>query len=292
MSLPITDIVTPNGVKHRMIDKEDWYIEVLNDTGKGWVETQKLPRLLSIFSTDDSNPIFMDEYQVLKCYDLSQFSNDAIRVYENGKTKAPINYNDYQDKDIFHCHLLPIGTYYIGDPGYVMPEQDYATFLETYFASKESSGFFKFEDKKILIIDNMGDGFIPIYDDSYPDKKWSSLPIDHGMFAFIPFDYLTQECGLTKEFLLEKGCVMTFNYEGIDWGDDDDKPSDKELETYEVYLWDYTMCEVDGYTFFMDSDAEDAYNAIGKETIGIKFVHAMNTTDCNTILVETVKDEE
>lgn len=175
-------------------------------------------------------------------------------------------YKEIKNEKDYHCYKLPVGKYYVGDPVYVIPEDDWKTFLETYGASDVGNGFFQIKYNKILIINNRGDGELPLFwNQNDEDEPASYLGIDSGMFAFIPFDYLTQECGRTKEYLLDFGVIMTLDYEGCFWmGEDGEKPSAEELETIDVELWDYTMCEFDGYTIFMDHDAKDAYLAIGK----------------------------
>ena len=169
-------------------------------------------------------------------------------------------YKEIKDNTDCKCFEIPIGTYYIGDPGYVMDGEDYEKLVE--FSLGLNSGIFELKGKKILIIDNGGDGGVPIYfdHDLNSDEEWSSIGIDHGMFAFIPLDYLTEERGFTKESLLNSGVIMTFDWEGVDWGDDE--PSAEDLETIEVEHWEMKMVAVDGYTFFMCPDAEESYLAI------------------------------
>ena len=170
-------------------------------------------------------------------------------------------YKEIKDNTDYTCFEIPIGTYYIGDPGYVMDGEDYDKLVEFYM--DECSGIFELKGKKFLIIDNGGDGGVPIYSDhEESDEEWSSIGIDHGMFAFIPLDYLTEEMGSTQESLLNSGVIMTFNWEGVDWGDDE--PSAEDLETIDVDHWEMKMVEVDGYSFFMCPDAEETYLAIGK----------------------------
>ena len=114
---------------------------------------------------------------------------------------------------------LPKGTYYIGDPCYVLSNEDYQTLLnENDLLLKTEVVTFK--GKELFILgDGVGDGQFDITDisDDDEDEQWSSfISVDSGCWGVIPVELLIND-KMTEDMLWKAGMVIdSFDIEDED----------------------------------------------------------------------------
>ena len=157
----------------------------------------------------------------------------------------PINNNEPMKNTKDKSFTLPQGVYYIGDPSYVLSNEDYKTLLnENDLLLKTEVVTFK--GKELFILgDGLGDGqyeITDICDDE--DEQWSTfISVDSGCWGVIPVELLindeTSEDDLYKSGMLidstdiedENGPVNSFD---VDVTYEDNFPVSVDIMYYKV----------------------------------------------------------
>ena len=107
---------------------------------------------------------------------------------------------------------MPAGKYYIGDPCYVIADEDWGPLLEhaEYFSGTEGKA-----------VDWMGDllfsGSTAYGDGEYQDRKGNKYPVDAGMIGAVPWSHVDDEdratkCGLVVVFEDDWKCSSEDGY--------------------------------------------------------------------------------
>lgn len=89
-------------------------------------------------------------------------------------------------------HQLPAGSYYIGDPGYVIRDDDWDDYLDAWFAGEEWRG------KPVAAFGTKADG-------GFTDNLGRQYPVDAAMLAAVPMELVKD-----RDRALRDGEVITF----------------------------------------------------------------------------------
>lgn len=139
---------------------------------------------------------------------------------------------------------LEAGEYYIGDPCYVIADEEWDDFLDV-FISKDS-GFFEYKGHRFFVSSTAyGDG-------SYEDNFNNTYPVDAGLIGAIPMELVAQykerdgtlytfsepfvciACDMEDEGSISIGHIIIKTDEDMpqpdDWPPDDDWDEDDELD--------------------------------------------------------------
>lgn len=100
--------------------------------------------------------------------------------------------------------LSPSNTYYIGDPCYVFPDQDWHQFCDALDHTSDDPVILCIDDEPVLIVQNTayGDGEYPIL---LNGTQHSTFGVDAGLFSIIPIEFISKWGGDAK-----LGSVITF----------------------------------------------------------------------------------
>ena len=102
--------------------------------------------------------------------------------------------------------VVPKGAYILGDPCYVVPNDDWDALLASCNIFNEPVG--SVGDFKVLAFGTKwGDG-------SYPDNKGNHYPVDAGLIGLVPVAYATDDRGGSTLVVFENATLCT-NDDGI-----------------------------------------------------------------------------
>lgn len=155
--------------------------------------------------------------------------------------------------------FLPKGIYYIGDPSYVLKEDDYDELLDDDNESLFKTGLTELHGHKMFILgDGPGDGSYQMkdnYEDDEDDVFETYIPVDSGCWGVIPVELLIDD-ETTEDDLFKWGHVLDSTMV-----EDEDGPI-KEFDVTVTYKQDVpAFAEFLGYKLtiqdWMDED-EDA----------------------------------
>ena len=134
-------------------------------------------------------------------------------------------------KPDFDSYTLPKGTYFIGDPSYVLKEDDWNALLD---GALDETGITELHGHKMFILaDGPGDGSYKLQDGTDDEEEpWTTyINVDSGCWGVIPVELLIDE-ETTEDDLYESGVV--FDSSAVE---DDDGPL-KEWDVDVIYTED------------------------------------------------------
>lgn len=228
----------PNIMQHKAKDNS-WYVlyvktQEANDYEKldpekcriddGRVRYKvKLPMLVKTDAAGTETPMSIDE--ICKQLNVSApYLNEHFAMYVDGaEVEHPEN------KITRRSFSLPFGPYYVGDPFYVLNEQEISQFWEY-----DSETFFKFWGHQVICIKTGSDGCFPIYEfnetrGQFDDNRKvidndtpvysQELLVDTASIAFIPLEIL----GVSLEEAIqgevgENGLILNCKPDGVNDG--------------------------------------------------------------------------
>lgn len=225
----------PNIMQHKAKDNS-WYVlyvktQQANDyekldpekcrIGDGRVRYKvKLPMLVKTDAAGTEKLMSIDEI----CTQLNvsaPYLNERFAMYVDGaEVEHPEN------KITRRSFSLPVGPYYVGDPFYVLNEEEISQFWEY-----NGETFFKFWGHQVICVGTGGDGCFPIYEfkktgvqfddnervfDNDTPVFCEELLVDTSSIAFIPLEIL----GVSLEDAIdgevgENGLILKCNPDGV-----------------------------------------------------------------------------
>ena len=151
---------------------------------------------------------------------------------------------------------LPKGVYYVGDPCYVLKEDDYKTLHSDGILQK--TGLTELHGHKLFILgDGTGDGCYElkdIYDDDGEEPWTTTILVDSGCWGVIPVELILDD-ETTEDDLYKLGHVI----DSSELEDDDDEPV-KEFDVDVTYRQDFPAFALilGCYKLTIDEEDEDA----------------------------------
>ena len=92
---------------------------------------------------------------------------------------------------------LPAGVYFLGDPSYVLKEDDYDTLLNDDNGSLFKTGLTELHGRKLFVLgDGPGDGSYKLEDtcDDDDEEIWqTNIPVDSGAWVVMPVELCTDD---------------------------------------------------------------------------------------------------
>ena len=152
-------------------------------------------------------------------------------------------------KPDFKSFTLPKGTYFIGDPSYVLKEDDYDTLLD---GALDETGISELHGHKLFIFaDGPGDGSYKLQDGCDDEEPWTTyINVDSGCWGVIPVELLIDD-KTSEDDLYDSGVV--FDSAAVE---DEDGPL-KEWDVDVIYKEDGYPQSVEICYYKLTIDEED-----------------------------------